>query len=234
MLRVIVTLCLAAVCCVISQEIDTNEPCQTVDSEVGSCVSVLQCPPYMRVLESARSNATAAQVLRQAHCGFNGTIPKVCCPRQSTTSTTTATPESGSNVKRDGGDFVEALPEPPVCGISNGSFSKVVGGEDAALGDFPWMAALGYRFRRRPNPLWMCGGSLLTNKHVLTAGHCIFAHDEDLFVVRLGELDLESDTEGATPVDVPIKEKIKHEEYSPSAFTNDIGILVLERTVQFT
>ncbi|XP_039760362.1 venom serine protease Bi-VSP-like [Pararge aegeria] len=54
------------------------------------------------------------------------------------------------------------------------------------------------------------------------------------YVVRVGELDLASETEGATPVDVLIKTKIKHEDYNAKAFTNDIALLVLQNDVQFT
>ncbi|CAH0760477.1 unnamed protein product [Diatraea saccharalis] len=228
----LVTLCLC-VNFMKGQKIENDvESCQTVDNEVGSCITVLQCPLYMQMLQFARNNATAGQMLKRAHCGFEGTVPKVCCPRQATATTTS--PKPSSNDRRESGDFVEALLEPPVCGMSNGSFGKVVGGDNATLGDFPWMALLGYRFRRGPTTLWMCGGSLVTRKHVITAAHCIFAHEEDLFLVRLGELNMERDDDGANPIDVPIKTKIQHEDYSPNSYDNDIGILVLEKEVTFT
>lgn len=44
---------------------------------------------------------------------------------------------------------------------------KVVGGQQARLGDWPWIAVLfngGKQF---------CGGSLIDDKHILTAAHCI-------------------------------------------------------------
>lgn len=44
---------------------------------------------------------------------------------------------------------------------------KVVGGQTARLGDWPWIAVLfngGKQF---------CGGSLIDNRHILTAAHCI-------------------------------------------------------------
>ncbi|CAG9137310.1 unnamed protein product [Plutella xylostella] len=143
---------------------------------------------------------------------------------------TPATPETPPEPEQP----FEGFPDPPVCGSSDASLGRVVGGKPAKLGDFPWMALLGYRQRRSPEPRWLCGGSLITSKHVLTAAHCIHGREKDLYQVRLGELDLSREDDGATPIDIPIKKLIKHDEYSPTGFTNDIGVLLLERQVAFT
>nr|XP_049693752.1 venom serine protease Bi-VSP isoform X1 [Helicoverpa armigera] len=226
------------------------ESCQTVEGGLGSCISVYQCQPYLNVLQESRTNPNAVQLLRRAHCGFEGNAPKVCCPRPgiptnpppvptaATTTTTTPAPTPAPTqptaAPKTSGDFLPALPDPPECGLSNASFSRVVGGVNAKLGDFPWMALLGYKSKRTGGTNWLCGGSLISSRHVLTAAHCIHNHEEDLYVVRLGELDLAREDEGATPVDILIKQKMKHEQYSSTAFTNDIGILLLEHDAPFT
>ncbi|XP_075984691.1 venom serine protease Bi-VSP-like [Anticarsia gemmatalis] len=220
-----------------------GESCETVDGGLGSCISIYNCQPYLKIIQESRTQAM--QILRRAHCGFEGNNPKVCCPRpgiptaaptpapRPTTTTTVPPPTQTPSSKTSLADFVDYLPDPPLCGLSNASFSRVVGGIDAKLGDFPWMALLGYK-SRRGGTNWLCGGSLVSSRHVLTAAHCIHNHEDDLYVVRLGELDLAREDEGATPVDVLIKQKIKHEQYSASAYTNDIAVLILERDVQFT
>ena len=46
------------------------------------------------------------------------------------------------------------------------------GGEEAEVSEFPWAALLHLR-SSETNQTSRCGGSLISNKHVLTAGHCL-------------------------------------------------------------
>lgn len=46
--------------------------------------------------------------------------------------------------------------------------SRIVGGKPADKGEWPWMAAL-----LRDGDDQYCGGVLITNRHILTAAHCV-------------------------------------------------------------
>ena len=77
----------------------------------------------------------------------------------------------------------------------------------------------------------MCGGSLITDRHVLTAAHC--AINPELVIVRLGEHEIGNDEDGADPIDVAIQDVKIHKEYNPRNYDNDIAILTLEEAVDF-
>lgn len=66
-----------------------------------------------------------------------------------------------------------SLPANNVCGVSNYTHTRVVGGSPARVGQYPWIAALGYRTNPNVGIQFSCAGSLISSRHVLTTAHCI-------------------------------------------------------------
>jgi len=120
------------------------------------------------------------------------------------------------------------LPGFDQCGKSVVAHKRIVNGKPAALNGWPWIAAIGYEADGKTD--YLCGGTLITARHVVTAAHCLL---EDLASVRLGELDLERDDDGASPENIKVSKIIRHPDYSGRTFNNDIAILELERDVEF-
>lgn len=96
-----------------------------------------------------------------AHSKCGGVSTVVCCPPKSTVTA----PQTNNN-------SIHSLPsEEDGCGLTNVTLPKIVGGEESAIGAWPWMALIGYDpYSTRP---FRCGGTLITARHVLTAAHCI-------------------------------------------------------------
>lgn len=74
------------------------------------------------------------------------------------------------------------------CGVAkrrqqNGK--PIVGGSEANKGYYPWQVAIYY------DEDFLCGGSLLSDQHVLTAAHCFkgLSTDTDRYEVVLGDHD---------------------------------------------
>lgn len=52
------------------------------------------------------------------------------------------------------------------CGVRNEE-SRIVGGQTTGVNEFPWMARLSYLNK------FYCGGTLINDRYVLTAAHCV-------------------------------------------------------------
>lgn len=55
--------------------------------------------------------------------------------------------------------------------VSEGVEGRIVGGEDAVKGAWPWIASL--RWLRRT----VCGGTLIDSQWIVTAAHCVYGSD---------------------------------------------------------
>ncbi|XP_071451586.1 serine protease persephone-like [Hetaerina americana] len=112
----------------------------------------------------------------------------------------------------------------------------IIDGTVAGLGEIPHMAALGYNenVMGQKSLKWDCGGSLISDRYVMTAAHCTRMVNGAPVVVRLGDQDLVRDDEGATPIDFAIEKIEMHPSYSSNTSYNDIALLRLERSVNFS
>lgn len=127
------------------------------------------------------------------------------------------------------------IQEDEECGVRNSGKYRVVGGEEALPGRWPWMAAIFLHGSKRTE-FW-CGGSLIGPRHILTAAHCTrdqrqrpFAARQ--FTVRLGDIDLERNDEPSAPETYTVKQIHAHPKFSRVGFYNDIAVLELTRPVR--
>jgi len=122
--------------------------------------------------------------------------------------------------------LVETIP------INRPPITAVVGGEDTTVqgqqSRWPWMALLG---QKSGNPKWLCGGTLISPRIVLTAAHCVKRFQARQLVIRLGEYDLAT-TRESRHEDFDVASIVTHSGYRRSQ--NDIALVKLSRAVSFS
>ncbi|XP_049879106.1 serine protease gd-like isoform X2 [Pectinophora gossypiella] len=124
------------------------------------------------------------------------------------------------------------------CGkvIRNNPNPLVVGGKPTLEGQWPWQIAL-YQTQTVDNK-YICGGTLVSHKQVITAAHCITRKgsnrvvNKNTLTVYLGKHNLRTSVEG---VQIRLVGEITvHPQYNASAFSRDVGILTLREPVTYT
>ncbi|XP_051859934.1 uncharacterized protein LOC117570407 isoform X2 [Drosophila albomicans] len=131
----------------------------------------------------------------------------------------TSSPQSASTFKEKG------------CGISLAKQTaqrRIVGGDDAGFGSFPWQAYIRIGSSR-------CGGSLISRRHVVTAGHCVARATPRQVHVTLGDYVINSAVEPLPAYTFGVRRIDVHPyfKFTPQADRFDVSVLTLERTVHF-
>uniref|UniRef100_A0A1A9W0H2 Peptidase S1 domain-containing protein n=1 Tax=Glossina brevipalpis TaxID=37001 RepID=A0A1A9W0H2_9MUSC len=125
------------------------------------------------------------------------------------------------------------------CGAYLGR--RISFGVETTLFEYPWSALLIYDTTER----FHCGGSLITNRYVLTAAHCVTEHFYPLIAVRLGEHNISSTKDCAPsltgelicssdPIDAGVEKVIMHSKYSRRTHKNDIALIRLDQNIEYT
>ena len=70
-------------------------------------------------------------------------------------------------------ELTKKIQQPSFCGQvhSKSTQSRIVGGKEAIVGQFPWLAQIW--LNKGATDKFICGGSLITDNVLVTAAHCI-------------------------------------------------------------
>ncbi|CAH1116597.1 unnamed protein product [Phaedon cochleariae] len=214
--------------------------CRTPDRDIGDCRPIMQCEPitnFMRTLLKRPLTKEVISYLNSHTCSYESSQVWVCCP-------------PGPISFREKGDSDYANAEPPdvsqhrnyhllpeECGYLDAG-DRIRGGVNAKLNEFPWMALLSYKTERGPD--FRCGGTIINERYILTAGHCLHNLNYPLLGVRVGEYNIQTkidceltrknEQKCSEPVqDLVIEEILVHPGFNGTVIQNDIGLLRVSR-----
>lgn len=110
---------------------------------------------------------------------------------------------------------------------------RIVGGEVARPGAWPWMVVLGKPGSFGNQFQVSCGGTILNMDTIITAAHCFGNGNQDPTHVHVGDTDLGSSNDGIGE-DITFSQIIRHPNWSARTLENDIAILKLSRPATFS
>lgn len=117
-------------------------------------------------------------------------------------------------------DVTEQYP-PTEEQLSEFSDDRIVGGHEASIEDHPYQVSFVV------NNSYFCGGFIVSENYVLTAGHCAQNVDSSTVVLRAGSSWRKNGTI------IPIAEVIPHPEYDNPAFDKDVAVMKTAEPITF-
>ncbi|KAH8261996.1 hypothetical protein KR038_000108 [Drosophila bunnanda] len=106
------------------------------------------------------------------------------------------------------------------CGVPN--VNRIVGGSQVRTNKYPWIAQI------IRGTFLFCGGTLINDRYVLTAAHCVHGMDMRGVSVRLLQLDRSSTHLGVTR---SVAFAHAHVGYDPVSLVHDIALLRLDQPI---
>ncbi|XP_055344002.1 chymotrypsin B-like [Paramacrobiotus metropolitanus] len=120
--------------------------------------------------------------------------------------------------------------------ISFTAGSRIVGGQEAAEGAWPFIVALLLDNGEEYYPSQFCGGSIIRRQWIATAGHCLADMENDEIVRRvrvvIGVNNLEDAMRNTSKV-LRVVKVVKHPSYDKRTTNNDVALLKLEKQLNF-
>lgn len=119
------------------------------------------------------------------------------------------------------------------CGVPRkGYVDTILGGTIVDARDHPWNAALFHKHEYMIDWEYRCGGTLISDRAILTARHCASDISKSSLLVKLGLQNCETENRNTQSFTISTIHMVTEDQWTD--FRNDIALVVLSKMVQFT
>jgi serine proteinase stubble len=122
------------------------------------------------------------------------------------------------------------------CGLSTTlgrPETRIVGGKNAPFGRYPWQVSVRRTSFFGFSSTHRCGGAVINENFIATAGHCV----DDLLTsqirIRVGEYDFSHVQEQLPYIERGVSKKIVHPKYNFYTYEYDLALVKLEQPLEF-
>lgn len=116
----------------------------------------------------------------------------------------------------------------PTCDCGWSNRARIVDGKETGMNEYPFMVVL----RQATNGEQFCGGTILTQWHVLTAAHCTDGKAPQSMVITAGAHNLKNWERNSAHH--TLSAIVSHGNYDKTLITNDIAMLIVEQPFSFS
>ncbi|KOB75680.1 Serine proteinase stubble [Operophtera brumata] len=130
-------------------------------------------------------------------------------------------------------NLINLIPECGVTAMWPRPETRIMGGKDSNFGRWPWQVSVRRTSFFGFSSTHRCGGAIINEGWIATAGHCV----DDLLTsqirIRVGEYDFSSVSEEFPFVERGVASKFVHPKYNYYTYEYDLALVKLESVVQF-